>query len=195
MERLIPIENTTTISISDKRYFRTSIGTRVLKKDLFHGEKGTIPLYSANVEVGKEHGWVKKSNIEDFSFPSLLWSIDSDFNITMREAGELFATTDHCGRLEILNSSLDPTYCQAAIIYGYGRTYGFDRVVRPSLKRMEKVTLQIPVKEDGSFDLDAQKDLAKEFLAVQEAIRVASDSLESVKELKPKVDIPKLDTK
>jgi hypothetical protein len=108
----------------------------------------------------------------------------------MREAGELFATTDHCGRLEILDSNLDPIYCQAAIIYGYGRTYGFDRIVRPSLKRMEKVTLRIPVKQDGSFDLEAQKDLAKEFVAVQEAIRIASDSLENVKDLKPKVDIP-----
>jgi type I restriction-modification system DNA methylase subunit len=190
MERLIPVERTTTVAIADKRYFRTSIGTRVLKKDLFHSEKGTIPLYSANVEVGKEHGWLKKSNIKDFKFPSLLWSIDSDFNITMREAGELFATTDHCGRLEILDPSLDPIYCQAAIIYGYGRTFGFDRIVRPSLKRMEKVSLRIPVKEDGSFDLDAQQDMAREFIAVQEAIRVASDSLENIKELKPKVDIP-----
>jgi type I restriction-modification system DNA methylase subunit len=190
IERKIPIERTVTISLSDKRYFRMSIGKRVLKKELFHAERGSIPLYSANVEPGKEHGWVKESNITDFSHPSLLWSIDSDFNISVRKAGEVFATTDHCGRLEILDPNLDPFYCQAAIVYGYGRTYGFDRVMRPSIRRMENVTLRVPVKADFSFDIESQKELGNEFLAVQEAVAVASDSLGSIKELKPKSDIP-----
>jgi len=186
-----PIERTVTLSLSDVRYFRMSIGNRVLKKDLFHSEQGPVPLYSANVEMGKEHGWVKKSNIEDFSHPSLLWSIDSDFNMTVRHAGEVFATTDHCGRLEILDLSLDPAYCQAAIVYGYGRTYGFDRVMRPSIKRMKKVTLRVPLKLDGTFDLKAQQNLARRFIAVQDAVRIAAESLETIKELKPKADIPK----
>jgi hypothetical protein len=190
MERTIAIERTVTLLLSDARYFRMKIGDRVLKKDLRTGG-GTVPLYSANVEVGKEHGWIKESNIKDFSYPSLLWSIDSDFNITVRSAGEVFDTTDHCGRLEILDPKLDPAYCQAAIIYGYGRTYGFDRVMRPSIKRMGKVTLRVPVKPDGTFDLDAQRDLAKEFVAIQEAVRVASESLETIKDLKPRADIPK----
>jgi type I restriction-modification system DNA methylase subunit len=191
MERTIPIERTVTLVLSDARYFRMAIGSRVLKEDLFNAVRGPVPLYSANVEVGKEHGWIEQSNIVDFSRPSLLWSIDSDFNITVRNIGEVFATTDHCGRLEILDSSLDPIYCQAAIVYGYGRTYGFDRVMRPSIKRMAKVTLRVPVKTDGTFDLEAQRDLAKEFVAIQEAVRVASESLETIKELKPRADIPK----
>ena len=191
MERGILIERTVTLLLSDARYFRMSIGKRVLKKDLFHAVRGAVPLYSANVEVGKEHGWIRKSNISNYSSPSLLWSIDSDFNMTVRSAGEVFATTDHCGRLEILDSNLDPVYCQAAIVFGYGRTYGFDRVMRPSIKRMARVTLRVPVKTDGTFDLEAQRDLAKEFVAVQEAVRVTSESLETIKELKPKADIPK----
>lgn len=190
VERRIPIERTITILLSDARYFRMSIGKRVLKKDLFNTERGVIPLYSANVEPGKEHGWVKQSNIDDFSSPSLLWSIDSDFNMTVRNYGEPFATTDHCGRLEITDANLNPVYCQAAIVYGYGRTYGFDRVMRPSITRMKKVTLRVPVKPDGTFDLEAQCDLANEFLAVQEAVRITTESLETIKELKPRADIP-----
>jgi len=190
MERKIAIKRTVTLLLSDVRYFRMSIGERVLKKDL-RTTGGKVPLYSANVEVGKEHGWIKKSNIENFSRPSLLWSIDSDFNMTVRNAGDVFGTTDHAGRLEILDSNLDPAYCQAAIVYGYGRTYGFDRVMRPSITRMKKVTLRVPVKADGTFDLEAQCDLAKEFVAIQEAVRAASESLETIKDLKPRADIPK----
>jgi hypothetical protein len=191
MERAVPIQRTVTLALADRRYFRMSIGARVLKKELFGAEKGEIPLYSANVEPGKEHGWLKASNIKDFSRPSLLWSIDSDFNMSVRAAGERFATTDHCGRLEILDPALEPEYCQAAIVYGYGRTFGFDRVTRPSLARMAKVTLRVPVKEDGSFDLAAQRDLAREYVAIGDAVQVAGESLETLVALKPRADLPK----
>ena len=191
LERSVPILRTVTLSLSDTRYFRMSIGKRVLKKDLFHAAKGSIPLYSANVEPGKEHGWVEESNIDDFSNPSLLWSIDSDFNISVREREQLFATTDHCGRLEILDPSLDPYYCKAAIVYGYGRAFGFDRVTRPSLERMAKVTLRVPVQDDGTFDLAAQRDLAREYLAISDAVQSAEESLAALVELKPRADLPK----
>lgn len=191
MERTVPIQRTVTLTLSDQRYFRMSIGKRVLKKDLFRAKKGQIPLYSANVGLGKEHGWIENSNINDFSNPSLLWSIDSDFNLSVREKDVKFATTDHCGRLEILNPDLDPAYCKAAIEYGYGRTFGFDRVSRPSLERMAKVTLRVPIKEDGTFDLAAQRDLSKEYVAIGEAVQGAEDSLEALKDLKPRADLPK----
>jgi len=121
--------------------------------------------------------------------PSLLWSIDSDFNMSVREAGEIFATTDHCGRLESLDGALDPAYCQAAIVYGYGRTYGFDRVTRPARERMARVTFRVPVKEDGSFDLGAQRDLAKEFTAIQEAVKGIGENVEALSEPKPRAAI------
>jgi len=191
MRRTVSVQRTVTLQLSDERYFRMSIGKRVLKKDLFRADRGEIPLYSANVVPGKEHGWIKESNINDFSHPSLLWSIDSDFNISVREKGEKFATTDHCGRLEILEASLDPAYCKAAIVYGYGRTFGFDRVTRPSLERMGKVTLRVPVKENGVFDLAAQHDLAKEYVAIGEAVQEAEESIEALVELKPRADLPK----
>jgi len=191
MERAVPVEQTVTLALSDRRYFRMSIGKRVLKKDLFHADRGEIPLYSANVAPGMEHGWVNRSNITDFSHPSLLWSIDSNFSMSVREAGERFATTDHCGRLEILDPGLDPSYCQAAIVYGYGRTYGFDRVTRPSLERMRKVTLRVPVRDGGSFDLEAQRALAHEYMAIGEAVQGAEESLRTITDLKARADLPK----
>jgi hypothetical protein len=176
--------------LSDETLFRMGIGKRVLRRDLFYAVRGTVPLYSANVEVGKEHGFVAISNLNDFSHPSLLWSIDSDFNMTVRETDEVFATTDHCGRLEILNNQLDPAYCHAAIIYGYGRLYGFDRVTRPSLTRMKKVTFRVPANPDGTFDLDAQRALAREYTAILEAVDDAKTSLSEIVELKPRAELP-----
>ncbi|MDP2409985.1 MAG: N-6 DNA methylase [Pseudolabrys sp.] len=184
------VAQTVTVSLADKELFAMGIGLRVLKRELFNKKGGTVPLYSANVEVGKEHGFLEKSNLENFSHPSLLWSIDSDFNMTVRQAGDVFATTDHCGRLEILNSDLDPVYCHAAIIYGYGRQFGFDRVTRPSLQRMRKVTFRVPVKADGSFDLEAQRSLAREYMAIQDAVDDAKLNLEQISDFKPRAELP-----
>ena len=89
--------------------------------------------------------------------------------MTVRGAGSLFATTDHCGRLEILDRGLDPSYCRLAIQSGYGRTFGFDRVVRPSLQRMKKVSLRVPINEYGEFDVDIQRELAREYEVMIEA--------------------------
>lgn len=190
LETKAAVHQTMTVSLGDTELFRMGIGTRVLKRELFYGKGGSVPLYSANVEVGKEHGYVAVSNLPDFDHPSLLWSIDSDFNMTVRQAGDVFATTDHCGRLEILDDRLDPVYCHAAIIYGYGRLYGFDRVTRPSLQRMRKVTFRVPVAADGSFDLAAQRALASEYTAIQDAVEDAKTSLEQIAEFKPRAELP-----
>ncbi|MGA7631275.1 MAG: N-6 DNA methylase [Terriglobales bacterium] len=190
IESLVPVKQTVTVRLDDNTLFRMSIGKRVLKRDLFYASGGSVPLYSANVEVGKEHGFVRESNLSDFSKPSLLWSIDSDFNMTVRQRGEMFATTDHCGRTEILDDNLDAVYCQAAIVYGFGRLFGFDRVTRPSLTRMKNVTFRVPVTPDGSFDLEAQQALANEYAAILDAVDDAKSGLEQIADLKPRAELP-----
>ena len=191
LEQEVDVGQTVTLELSDTRYFRMSIGKRVLKKDLFRSTGGSVSLYSANVEPGHEHGWVAESNINDFSRPSILWSIDSDFAMSVRTAGDVFATTDHCGRLEILSEDLDPHYCQAAIVYGYGRTYGFDRVTRPSLRRMRKVTLRVPVLLDGAFDAEAQRILAEKYTAIHRAVEDVRHLMGAIMPLKARADLPR----
>ena len=193
LDRVAVVKRTATLKLGDPKHFRMSIGKRVTHKQLRELAKGEVPLYSANVDPGKEHGWIEGSNISDFSQPSILWSIDSDFNMSVREPGEVFATTDHCGRLEILDSKLDPEYCKAAIQFGYGRLFGFDRVSRPSLQRMKKVTFTVPINEMGNFDLAAQRGLSREHIAISNAVQVAETRLEYFKGLKPLAEIPSED--
>ena len=113
LDRNVQVRRAATLELSDPRYFRMSIGKRVLQIEL-RGLTGPVPLYSANVEPGHEHGWIPESNIANFSNPSILWSIDSDFSMSVRATNDVFATTDHCGRLEVLDAGLDPDYCQAS---------------------------------------------------------------------------------
>jgi hypothetical protein len=56
---------------------------------------------------------------------------------------------------------------------------------------MAKVTLRVPVQEDGAFDIAAQRDLAREYIAISDAVQSAEESLATLVELKPRADLPK----
>jgi hypothetical protein len=144
------------VRLGDKAHFRISIGERVLMAD--HVNAG-IPVYSANAMV--PFGYVEKTNLDDFSSPSILWGIDGNFDINIIPAGEPFATTDHCGRLQITDPDIDPGYVYLNLRSTRER-YGFDRVFRASLTNVSaEVEVTIPTDaKSGAFDLDAQRAMA-----------------------------------
>lgn len=152
------------VSLSDKALFTLSLGKRLLKKD-FITAKGDIPVYSAN--VFEPFVYTDKSNITDFSKAYVLWGIDGEFSFNVMERGTIFASTDHCGTINILDDQIDPYYL-AYIMEETRHKYGFDRGLRASLTNMKAFNIDIPIKPDGSFDLDAQKSLAESLLCLRQ---------------------------
>lgn len=139
------------VSLGEKGLFRLTIGKRVLKKDIL--KKG-IPVYSAN--VNHPFGYVESSNLKSFEIPSLIWGIDGNFDWNLIEKGTVFATTDHCGRLQIISNDILPDYLLFALKITKSQL-GFDRTYRASLRNIAKdVTVKIPWK-DGRFDVNAQR--------------------------------------
>jgi hypothetical protein len=41
-----------------------------------------------------------------------MWGIDGTFDLNLMPKGEQFATTDHCGYIEILDDKILPEYLQ-----------------------------------------------------------------------------------
>lgn len=165
-----------TISLGDEQYFALSIGKRVLRSE--HAENG-VPVYSANALV--PFGRIETSNLADFIKPSLLWGIDGNFDWNLIPAGESFATTDHCGRLQILNDCIDPDYLYWFLRATRGR-YGFDRVYRASLQNMKaEITVTLPLNEEsGTFSLERQQVLARSLRKREQARTASLTALEDV---------------
>ncbi|MBZ5532941.1 MAG: hypothetical protein LAO20_16045 [Acidobacteriia bacterium] len=126
-----------------------------------------VPLYSANAI--QPMGYVEKSNISDFSCPVILWGIDNSlFNYNLIPAGQVFATTDHCGAIQILDKSIVPEYVLYALCLLRSEE-SFDRSFRSSLTNMRLLSLAIPVKQHSNgFDITAQRAVAKRFTTIQE---------------------------
>jgi len=161
------------VSLADTGLFMLSLGKRLLKKD-YVTAKGEIPVYSANVYEPFVH--TDKSNITDFSKSYILWGIDGDFSFNVMERGVPFASTDHCGTIKILDDLIDPYYL-AYVMEETRHKYGFDRGLRASLTNMKAFNIDIPVKEDGSFDIEIQRSLAESLLALKQTRKTISEKM------------------
>lgn len=147
---------TRNVSLDDDA-FSLKIGTRVLKKDIVGVG---VPVFSANVNV--PFGFIKVSNLDDFSKPSLLWGIDGNFDWAIVEQGVIFATTDHCGRLQVNSDLILPEY-MFHVLKNSASSYGFDRTFRASLKNISEVNVPIPVTPDGEFDVGEQVRIVEKY--------------------------------
>lgn len=145
------------INLGDETYFKLTIGKRILRKDLFDNRNNTkaqIPLFSAN--VFKPFGYLEKSNIKNFANPYIIWGIDGNFELAYKSAGEIFATTDHCGTIEILDRNIDPEY----LLYQLNLkkfAYGFDRGLRANMENVRSIVIDIPTTENAGFDIKTQQ--------------------------------------
>ena len=162
-----------TVSLADSSLFVLSIGKRLLKKDFFEA-KGSIPVYSANVFEPFVYNNV--SNIVDFTKAYVLWGIDGSFSFNVMEPGALFATTDHCGSIKILDDLIDPYYL-AYMMEETRHKYGFDRGLRASLTNMKSFMVDIPIKDDGTFDLAVQRSIAESLLCLRQTRKEIAEKM------------------
>lgn len=174
------------ISLGNEEFFELFIGKRVLKSEIF-GSKENIPLYSANVFT--PFGFVKKSNIKDFSCDYLLWGIDGKFEFNIIKKGNVFATTDHCGTIKIMNKNILPKY----LLYQLelqSHILGYDRTLRPSLSLMKNVKVCLPITEKGYFDTRAQKEIIKKFSLLKEIKSEIKSEIEGLSEISLSIEVP-----
>jgi hypothetical protein len=152
------------VAMGDSNRFNLFIGPRRLVKNIA-GTADKIPAYSANVV--EPMGFVAKSNIADFTHPSVIWGIDGNFEFSLIQPGVEFATTDHCGTIQILDPHIVPEYLLYALNVRKIEE-SFDRSFRPSLTNMRLFTVTIPVRPDKTFDVTAQKEIARRFTGERE---------------------------
>lgn len=163
------------VSLGDSNLFFLRIGKRVLKKQCKeHG----IPCISSNVQ--DVFGYVEHSTLlSDFVSPSLTWGIDGNFDWYLIKSGIPFHPTDHCGVLRIETSQIDPEYLYYTLRATKNRP-GFDRTYRANLENMQQVSVTIPVRKDGKFDLKAQKRIAAKYREIEEGRTAAMRRLQEI---------------
>ena len=167
------------VNLGNTKLFRIFIGKRVLRKDVTT-DTTDIPVYSANVVTPM--GYVEKGNLFEFDHPAILWGIDGNFEFNLIPAGQPFATTDHCGTIQILTPSIIPEYLLCAL-HERRIKEDFERSFRASLSNMRKFVIRVPINKNGTFDMKAQKLASKRFAMLRQKKTDAAAAKKRVDEM------------
>ncbi len=173
-----------TVELADENLFSVEIGERITKKELHNKEKGLYPAYSAN--VFEPFGWVSNLSIKTFEVDSVIWGIDGNWVTRHIPLNTTFVPTDHCGILRCKNPLIDMKFI-SYMLYIEGEKMGFSRSYRASIGNIKKITISIPVKNDGSFDLDKQKEISKKYQDIEKKKKQAIDMLKRLQETQVKI--------
>lgn len=153
---------TKTLRLGDSHIFNLLIGKRVVSNEIV--QDGQYRVVSANVH--DEFGRINHSVLDDFSVPSVLWGIDGDWMVNYIEKDILFAPTDHCGVIRILDETeILPKYLTYPLLKA-GEQERFSRANRASTERVRALTITVP-------DIDTQKDVVAKVLEYENQIAEA----------------------
>lgn len=154
-------------------------------KEYCKEHKGSIPLYSGNTE-----GVFDMVDTYDYDGEYLTWAKDGLAGYMMLHYGK-FSLTGHRGILipkeKCVNIDLKYVKYVLEPIFRANKkgregdlgTNEYTTLNSDMIKKM-KDTIPIPIKEDGSFDLDKQKELAKKYEQIEEIKKTLSEKIEDL---------------
>lgn len=165
----------TSYKLSNSDIFDVSTGRRIVSSEL--NDNYDIPVYSAN--VFEPFGKINKLLITTFDVPSVIWGIDGDWMVNVIPENQQFYPTDHCGVLRIKNNMFEPKYV-SWVLNKVGLKEGFKRSYRPSLDRVEALSLKLP-------SLKVQKEIVSKIENLEKEIKDAEEILSNAAKLKQAV--------
>jgi len=161
--------------------FNPRKGSAKYTKKYINENKGEYPVYSSQTS---NLGEIGRISTFEYNGEFFTWTTDGTYVGTAFYRNEKFSITTHCGVLilkEEYKGKLDHEYLNFIlnqILPGYKLGEGSNK--RLGIDRMKEVFIQIPVKEDGEFDIDKQKEIANKYKRVQEIKRVLAEDLEKI---------------
>ncbi|MDO4310287.1 MAG: restriction endonuclease subunit S, partial [Prevotella sp.] len=162
-----------TLRLCDSHIFSLCIGRRVVSNEIV--KDGQYKVVSANVH--DEFGRISHSVLDDFSVPSVLWGIDGDWMVNYIEKDILFAPTDHCGVIRVLDEKeILPKYLTYSLLKA-GEQERYSRSNRASTERVRALTITVP-------DINTQKNVVTKVQECETKIAEAQATINSGAERK-----------
>jgi len=147
--------------------FDITLGSAKYNHKYFSTHKGNYPVYSGQT---KNKGEIAKINTFDHNVEGLTWTIDG-YAGRVFYRNEKFSLTCHCGLLtlkEEFKNKLDYGFLGYLLdneLPNYSVGEGNKRLKKTHI---EKISIKIPIKENGEFDLEKQKEIAKKYKLIEQ---------------------------
>jgi restriction endonuclease S subunit len=177
------------ISLGDGRYFEVDNGERVRKQDIQRAQ-GEIPFYSSSKFEGEVMGYVSNKikdivpNAKKFNGKFLTVNADGSVGKVFVREGE-FYLNDVVNIIKVLNKKILYEYLLYELqnkidILGYGSWN--KKLYKTELK--QEISIEIPVDENGEFDLDKQIEIAEKYRKIEEIKNKLKKDYKKIEEMK-----------
>lgn len=162
-------------------------------KTLINSNKGDIPVYGASLNEDEvSYGYVKdnleieskgvKRTVRYFQ-DCLTWNIDGSIGLFYRKGR--FSLSEKVIPLIVkykYEDVIDKNFLRFSILAkSKEKNFGFSN--KPGKSKLKNISISIPVNEDGSFDLEQQKEVVKKFEIVEEKKKKLKEKLEYFKDV------------
>jgi type I restriction enzyme M protein len=166
IDALTSAAKTREVALSDPALFAVRSGTRIRNEDI-RLNPGTVPVYSCFKEKSASKGSIAEAYLKKNKIPieSKRKSLVTVVANGAKAVGKVFVRREKCVltddviAVEVKNEKLDPDYIAAELRRAIARG-NFIYEAKLFLGRVTQLTAAVPVKPDGSFDLDQQKAIA-----------------------------------
>lgn len=170
------------ISITgEEGIFEAEKGNAKYTKKYMHDHKGEFPVYSSQTSNLGEIGSINTFDYEEECFT---WTTDGTYVGTVFYRNGKFSITTHCGILrvkpqykdkvdfEYLNFILNQTLPNYKLGEGSNKRLGTER--------MKEVQIELPIDENGEFDLEKQRKIAEKHKKIEEIKAKLKDNYEKM---------------
>ncbi len=155
------------VSITD--IFDPKKGNAKYTKKYMHNHKGKYPIYSSQTS---NLGQIGSIDTYDHNEECFTWTTDGTYVGTVFYRNGKFSITTHCGILRVkeqYKNKLDFEYLNFILnqtLPNYKLGEGSNK--RLGTERIKEISIEIPVKKDGEFDLNKQREIANKYKKIEQ---------------------------
>jgi hypothetical protein len=179
-----------TKSVPVVELFDLKKGNADYTKRYIHDHKGEYPVYSSQTSNSGEIGRIDTYDYEEECFT---WTTDGVFAGTVFCKNGRFSITTHCGILKLkeeYRKKVNFEYLCFVLNQTLPKnTLGEWANKRLGIERMGEISIDIPIKENGEFDLSKQRDIAEKYKKIEQIKKHLEDNYEKI--INSKVQIVK----
>jgi len=179
-----------TKSVSVDELFDLKKGNAAYTKKYIHNHKGEYPVYSSQTSNSGEIGRI---NTYDYEEECFTWTTDGVLAGTVFYRNGRFSITTHCGILKLkekYKGKVDFEYLNFILNQTLPKnTLGEWANKRLGIERMGEISVNIPIKDNGEFDLDKQKEIASRYKKIEQIKKNLQEDYEKM--INSKVQIVK----
>jgi type I restriction-modification system DNA methylase subunit len=176
------------VSIFDKRFFELNRGKRITKK-IINSHKGTVPVYSSSKEENSVLGFISEeylitNNLTLCTYPSILFNIDGSVGYCFIRTDDKYSFIDVVASLHPLTEKIDIQYLLYFLRDELLRT-GADYQSKLYFNKIRdhNVLIDIPLDQDGDFDILKQKEIVKKYLIIEKIKKNIIEELDKINNL------------